>query len=96
MQLKARSLHLPDLKTSLSQAERYGHHLDKIQPAAISTGTPIQMLSASEEEQNKLRRVKVRFSFGTKIRYNDLTVIVIKAALRDRDRSFSSVVLRYR
>ncbi|MBD0390546.1 MAG: hypothetical protein ICV54_29625 [Nostoc sp. C3-bin3] len=54
MQLKTRSLHLPDLKTSLSQAERYGHHLDKIQPAAISTSTPIQMLSASEEEQNKL------------------------------------------
>ncbi|MEA5626574.1 hypothetical protein [Nostoc sp. UHCC 0251] len=54
MQLKARSLHLPDLKTSLSQAERYGHHLDKIQPATIATSTPIQMLSASEEEQNKL------------------------------------------
>lgn len=54
MQLKTRSLHLPDLKTSLSQAERYGHHLDKIQPATISTSTPIQMLSASEEEQNKL------------------------------------------
>jgi hypothetical protein len=54
MQLKTRSLHLPDLKTSLSQAERYGHHLDKIQPAAIATSTPIQMLSASEEEQNKL------------------------------------------
>ncbi|MDB9373339.1 hypothetical protein [Nodularia sphaerocarpa] len=53
MQLKTRS-QLPDLKTSFSQAERYGHHFDKIQPAAISTDTPVQMLSASEEEQNKL------------------------------------------
>lgn len=53
MQLKMRS-QLPDLKTSLSQAERYGHHLDKIQLASISSGTPIQMLSTTEEEQNKL------------------------------------------
>ena len=53
MQMKMRS-QLPDLKTSLSQAERYGHHLDKIQPAGISTGTPIQMLSAEEEEKKRM------------------------------------------
>ncbi|MBD2212730.1 hypothetical protein H6G27_23050 [Nostoc linckia FACHB-104] len=52
MQLKTRS-RLPDLKASLSQAELYGHHLGKIQPATISTSTPIQMLSASEEEEKK-------------------------------------------
>ncbi|MCC5632311.1 hypothetical protein [Nostoc sphaeroides] len=52
-QLKMRE-QLPDLKRSLSQAERYGHHLDRIQPAGISTGTPIQMLSAAEEEEKKL------------------------------------------
>ncbi|WP_334761745.1 hypothetical protein [Nostoc sp.] len=51
MQLKTLSQQ-PDLKTSLSQAERYGHHLDKIQ-CAIST-TPIQMLSTDEEEKKKL------------------------------------------
>ncbi|MEH1878555.1 MULTISPECIES: hypothetical protein [unclassified Nostoc] len=51
MQLKTTSQQL-DLKASLSQAERYGHHLDKIQ-CAIST-TPIQMLSTDEEEKKKL------------------------------------------
>ncbi len=51
MQLKMGSQQ-PDLKTSLSQAERYGHHLDKIQ-CALST-TPIQMLSTDEEEEKKL------------------------------------------
>ena len=44
----------PDLKTSLSRAERYGHHLDKIQCAGLSTVAPIQMLSADEEEKRKL------------------------------------------
>ncbi|WP_334972529.1 hypothetical protein [Nostoc sp.] len=51
MQLKTLSQQ-PDLKKSLSQAERYGHHLDKIQ-CALST-TPIQMLSTDEEEKKKL------------------------------------------
>lgn len=40
----------PDLKTSLSQAERYGHHLDKIQCAM---NKPIQMLELEEEEDKK-------------------------------------------
>ncbi|MEH1900615.1 MAG: hypothetical protein V7L04_04170 [Nostoc sp.] len=31
-----------DLKTSLMQAERYGHHLDKIQPAGILADTAVQ------------------------------------------------------
>ncbi len=52
MQLKTRSQE-PDLKKSLSQAERYGHHLDKIQ-CALSTTAPIQMLSTDEEEEKKL------------------------------------------
>ncbi len=30
------------LKVSLVQAENYGHHLDRVQPAINSTGTPIQ------------------------------------------------------
>lgn len=62
MQLKTRSQQ-PDLKTSLSQAERYGHHLDKIQ-CAIST-TPIQMLSTDEEEEKK-------FTSGMDIETNKL------------------------
>ncbi|RUS92874.1 hypothetical protein DSM106972_097990 [Dulcicalothrix desertica PCC 7102] len=53
MQLRTLSQQ-PDLKTSLSQAERYGHHLDAIQCAGLSTTAPIQMLSTLEEEEKKL------------------------------------------
>ncbi|WP_414624331.1 hypothetical protein [Calothrix sp. CCY 0018] len=52
MQLKTIS-RLPDLKTSLIQAERYGHHLDAIQCAGLSTTVPIQMSSTLEEEEKK-------------------------------------------
>ncbi|MEH1849915.1 MAG: hypothetical protein V7L25_34325 [Nostoc sp.] len=51
MQLKILSQQ-SDLKTSLIRAERYGHHLDAIQCAGLTTTAPIQMLS--EEEEKKL------------------------------------------
>ncbi|MBE9215066.1 hypothetical protein IQ247_20765 [Plectonema cf. radiosum LEGE 06105] len=49
--------HKPDLKTSLNQAETYGHHLGKIQLASVSDGTPIQMLSATDEEDKQMSGV---------------------------------------
>ncbi|MBD2343782.1 hypothetical protein [Anabaena subtropica] len=50
----ARNLQQPDLRTSLSRAERYGHHIDQIQPGCLVNTTPVQMLSAEEEEKDKL------------------------------------------
>ena len=50
-QLKTRSQQ-PDLKTFLSQAERYGHHLDTIQCAGgLSNAVPIQMSVDEDEEK---------------------------------------------
>ncbi len=49
MQLKTLSQQ-PDLKTSFSRAERYGHHLDTIQCAGLSNAAPIQM-SVDEDEE---------------------------------------------
>lgn len=49
MQLKT-LLQQPDLKTSFSRAERYGHHLDTIQCAGLSNAAPIQM-SVDEDEK---------------------------------------------
>jgi hypothetical protein len=49
MQLKTLSQQ-PDLKTSFSQTERYGHHLDTIQCAGLSNGLPIQMSTEEDEE----------------------------------------------
>lgn len=51
MQLKTLSQQ-PDLKTSFSRAERYGHHLDTIQCAGLSNAAPIQM-SVDEDEELK-------------------------------------------
>jgi|GEM_PF-4576644 hypothetical protein len=49
MQLKTRSQQ-PDLKTSFLRTERYGHHLETIQCAGLSTVVPVQM-SVNEEEE---------------------------------------------
>lgn len=61
MQLKAISQQ-PDLKTSLSQAERYGHHLDAIQCAGLTTIAPIQMLSVEEEEKKLTSSINLDLS----------------------------------
>ncbi|NMG10100.1 hypothetical protein DP117_25720 [Brasilonema sp. UFV-L1] len=50
-QQTAQELQQPDLKTSLMQAEKYGHHLNQLQPASFSvqpqqkaeTQAPIQL-----------------------------------------------------
>ncbi|NJK65169.1 MAG: hypothetical protein HC941_00320 [Microcoleus sp. SU_5_3] len=51
-----------DLKTSLMQAENYGHHLSQIQPTAVSG--PIQAVLGKEErikakQFNKLKRKEI-------------------------------------
>lgn len=61
MQLKMVSKQ-PDLKTSLSQAENYGHHLDKIQCAGLATTAPIQMLPVLEEEENQKFITDINFN----------------------------------
>lgn len=61
MQLKTTSQQ-PDLKTSLSQAERYGHHLDAIQCAGLTTMAPIQMLSVEEEEKKLTSGINLELS----------------------------------
>ncbi|MBW4595433.1 MAG: hypothetical protein KME46_21655 [Brasilonema angustatum HA4187-MV1] len=61
MQLKTTSQQ-PDLKTSLSQAERYGHHLDAIQCAGLTTMAPIQMLSVEEEEEKLTSGINLELS----------------------------------
>lgn len=43
-----------NLKASLSQAEFYGHHLDRVPDDSKFSGQPVQMLSALEEEEGKL------------------------------------------
>ncbi len=60
MQLKTLSQR-PDLKTSLSQAERYGHHLDTIQCAGLLSATPIQM-SVNEEEEKRISSMDLNTS----------------------------------
>ena len=43
----------PDLKTSLRRAQRYGHHLSRLQPAGIATPTVVQPKMGNVEPTNK-------------------------------------------
>jgi hypothetical protein len=42
----------PDLKTSLAQAERYGHHLNRMQPTNIEAPTTVQLKTRMEQSAN--------------------------------------------
>ncbi|MGH7999022.1 MAG: hypothetical protein ACREPR_06245 [Brasilonema sp.] len=65
----------PDLKTSLSRAERYGHHFDKMQPVGLSATTAIQMLPADEEEDDKLIPKRNLVNSLTANKHNPLDIV---------------------
>ncbi|BAZ50296.1 hypothetical protein NIES4103_29120 [Nostoc sp. NIES-4103] len=50
---KAKKSQRPDLKTSLIQAEQYGHHLNQMQPTNVSTSQPVQLMPANKGNKKK-------------------------------------------